>query len=132
MKAQPNHPAPSVAETADATCDAEVEELWQWGEGLAAVSVITQFREELNGVRERELTRAFKRLPDLTVEQRMTLERLSQALMNEFMHEPSVRLRTAATDGRGLGIVEVARYLFALDDGRAITGSVHGGDMRAA
>ena len=38
--------------------------------------------------------------------------------MNKFLHEPTVRLRAAAANGRGLGVVDVARYLFALD-GRA-------------
>jgi hypothetical protein len=36
--------------------------------------------------------------------------------MNKFLHEPSVRLRAAAGNGRGLGIVDAARYLFALDE----------------
>jgi hypothetical protein len=36
--------------------------------------------------------------------------------MNKFMHEPSVRLRAAAANGRGLGIVDAVRYLFALED----------------
>ena len=30
--------------------------------------------------------------------------------------EPSVRLRAAAANGRGLGIVDAVRYLFALED----------------
>ena len=36
--------------------------------------------------------------------------------MNKFLHEPSVRLRAAAANGRGLGVVDAARYLFALDE----------------
>jgi glutamyl-tRNAGlu reductase-like protein len=36
-------------------------------------------------------------------------------LMNKFLHEPSVRLKAAAANGRGLGIVDAARYLFALE-----------------
>jgi glutamyl-tRNA reductase len=133
MNAQPNHPVAGAAEIGDARSEAEVEELWQWGEGLAALSVIAQFREELNRVRERELAVALKRLPDLTPAQRATMERLSQALMNEFMHEPSVRLgAAAAANGRGLGIVDAARYLFALDDARTPAGSERGDDVRAA
>jgi glutamyl-tRNA reductase len=132
MTAHPNHPAANAAEVRDAVSDPDVEELWQWGEGLSALPVIAQLREEMNRLRERELTAAYRRLPDLTPDQRATLERLSQALMNEFMHEPAVRLCSAAADGRGLGIVEVARYLFALDDGRATTRSANVGDVRAA
>jgi glutamyl-tRNA reductase len=94
----------------------EVEKFWQWLAGLSAVPVLTQFRQEMNRVRERELAAALRRLPDLTPVQREAVEHLSHALMNKFLHEPSVRLRAAAANGRGLGVVDVARYLFALDD----------------
>jgi glutamyl-tRNA reductase len=96
----------------------EVEKFWHWVAGLAAVPVVTQFRDEMNRVRERELAAALRRLPDLTPDQRAAVEHLSHALMNKFLHEPTVRLRAAAANGRGLGVVDVARYLFALD-GRA-------------
>lgn len=96
----------------------EVEKFWQWIAGLAAVPVLTQFRQEMNQLRERELAAALRRLPDLTPAQRQAVEYLSHSLMNKFLHEPTVRLRAAAANGRGLGVVDVARYLFALD-GRA-------------
>jgi glutamyl-tRNA reductase len=82
--------------------------------GLAVVPVLTQLREQLNRVRERELAAALKRLPDLTPAQRAAVEHLSEALMNTFMHTPSVRLRTAGATGRGPDVADVARYLFAL------------------
>lgn len=101
---------------AEAVIGDEVEKFWQWVAGLAAVPVLTQFRDEMNLVRERELSAALRRLPNLTSEQRAAVEHFSHALMNKFMHEPSVRLRAAAANGRGLGIVDAARYLFALDE----------------
>jgi len=94
----------------------EVEKYWQWVAGLAAVPVVTQFRDEMNRVRERELAAAMRRLGDLTPEQRAAVEHFSQSLMNKFLHEPTVRLRAAAANGRGLGVVDAARYLFALDE----------------
>ena len=97
----------------------EVEKYWQWVAGLAAVPVVTQFRDEMNRVRERELAAAMRRLGDLTPEQRAAVEHFSQSLMNKFLHEPTVRLRAAAANGRGLGVVDAARYLFALDERRA-------------
>ena len=36
-------------------------------------------------------------------------------MMNKFLHEPSVRLKSAAANGRGLGVVDAARYLFGLE-----------------
>ena len=100
---------------AEAVIGEEVEKYWHWVAGLAAVPVLTQFREEMNRVRERELALALRRLGDLTPEQRTAVEHLSQSLMNKFLHEPSVRLRAAAANGRGLDIVDTARYLFALE-----------------
>ena len=52
----------------------------------------------------------------LNPEQRAAVEHLAQSLTNKFLHEPSVRLRAAAANGRGLGVVDAARYLFALDE----------------
>lgn len=101
---------------AESVITEEVEKFWQWVAGLAAVPVLTQFRQEMNRLRERELAMALRRLPDLTPAQREAVEHLSHALMNKFLHEPTVRLRAAAANGRGLGVVDVARYLFALDE----------------
>jgi glutamyl-tRNA reductase len=106
----------SALPAAEAVITAEVEKFWQWVAGLAAVPVLTQFRDEMNRVRERELVAALRRLPDLTPEQRAAVEYFSLSLMNKFLHEPTVRLRAAAANGRGLGVVDAARYLFALDD----------------
>ncbi|NUR35400.1 MAG: glutamyl-tRNA reductase, partial [Gemmatimonadaceae bacterium] len=106
----------SALPAAEAVITAEVEKFWQWVAGLAAVPVLTQFRDEMNRVRERELLAALRRLPDLTPEQRAAVEYFSLSLMNKFLHEPTVRLRAAAANGRGLGVVDAARYLFALDD----------------
>jgi glutamyl-tRNA reductase len=100
----------------------EVEKYWQWLAGLAAVPVLTKFRDEMNRVRERELRQAMRRLGDLTPAQRDAVEHFSQSLMNKFLHEPSVRLRAAAANGRGLGVVDAARYLFALDEGAPTAG----------
>jgi hypothetical protein len=40
----------------------------------------------------------------------------SLALMNKFLHEPTVRLRAASGDGVRLEIIDAARYPFALDE----------------
>jgi len=80
------------------------------------ISLLKQLREKLNGVRERELAVALKRMPDLTPGQRLTVERLTRAMMTGFMREPSTRLRAVAVDGHGTTLVDAARYLFALDE----------------
>jgi len=101
--------------SAEQLIDNEVEKYWQWLAGLAAVPVVTRFRAEMERIRAQEVAQAMRRLGPLTPTQREGVERLSKSLMQKFLHEPSVRLRAAAANGRGLGIVDAARYLFGLD-----------------
>ena len=100
---------------ADAIVSGEVERYWQWLAGLEAVPVLTSFRARMDAMREAELTATLRRLEGLTPAQRESVEHLTRSLMNKFMHEPSVRLRAAASNGRGLGVVDAMRYLFALE-----------------
>jgi glutamyl-tRNA reductase len=102
--------------SAERVIEEEVESYWSWLAGLAAVPVLTEFRARMDDVRERELRQLLRRLDHLPRADRETIEHFSRALMNKFMHEPSVRLRDAAANGRGLGIVDAVRYLFALED----------------
>ena len=93
----------------------EVQKFWDWVAGLAAVPVVREFRDEMDRLRSTELAAAFKRIGPLSPEQADAIEQFSKSLMNKFLHEPSVRLKAAAANGRGLGVVDAARYLFALD-----------------
>ncbi len=93
----------------------EVAKYWDWIAGLAAVPVVRDFREEMDRLRAAELATTMRRLGPLSPQQAEAIEHFSKSLMNKFLHEPSVRLRAAAANGRGLGVVDAARYLFALD-----------------
>jgi|SRR5437867_6274950 len=94
----------------------EVERFWEWLAALAAVPVLTQFRGEMERVRDREVTEALRRLSHLAPDDRAIVEQLSRSLMNKFLHGPTVRLRGAAANGRGLGVIDAVRYLFGLDE----------------
>jgi glutamyl-tRNA reductase len=94
----------------------EAQKYWDWVAGLAAVPVVRSFREEMERVRSTELAAALRRIGPLSAEQSEMIEHFSRTLMNKFMHEPSVRLKAAAANGRGLGVVDAARYLFALEE----------------
>jgi glutamyl-tRNA reductase len=93
----------------------EVGKYWDWVAGLAVVPVVRGFREEMDKLRAAELAAAMRRLGPLSPEQADAIEHFSKSLMNKFLHEPSVRLREAAANGRGSGVVDAARYLFALE-----------------
>ncbi|MFL5523480.1 MAG: glutamyl-tRNA reductase [Gemmatimonadaceae bacterium] len=96
----------------------EAQKYWDWVAGLAAVPVVREFREEMDRLRSAELAAAFRRIGPLTAAQAEAIEHFSKSLMNKFLHEPSVRLKAAAANGRGLAVVDAARYLFALEGTR--------------
>ncbi|MGH7622281.1 MAG: glutamyl-tRNA reductase, partial [Gemmatimonadaceae bacterium] len=99
---------------AEAVIVAEVDKYWEWLAGLAAVPVLRTFRDQMDQLRDAELTEALRKLDHLPPRDREAIEHFSRALMNKFLHEPSVRLRAAAANGRGLGVVDALRYLFDL------------------
>ncbi|HVX41671.1 MAG TPA: glutamyl-tRNA reductase [Gemmatimonadaceae bacterium] len=101
--------------TAQELIDGEVARFWDWVAGLAAVPVLTEVRARMDELRARELAQALRRMPDLPEEQRAAFEEFSKTLMNKFLHQPTVRLRAAAANGRGLGAVDLARYLFGVE-----------------
>ncbi len=101
--------------SAEQVIAAEVEQYWSWLAGLAAVPVLRTFRSQMDRVRDEELHRAMRRLGHLSQSDREAVEHFSRALMNKFLHEPSVRLRAASANGHGLQIVDALRFLFALE-----------------
>jgi glutamyl-tRNA reductase len=111
--------------SAERVIEEEVESYWSWLAGLATIPALTEFRARMDNVRDREVTDLLRRLDHLPRDDRQTIEHFSRALMNKFLHEPSVRLREAANNGRGLGIVDALRYLFALEEKPASRDTTH-------
>ena len=101
--------------TAEQLIGGEVERYWDWLAGLAAVPVLTEMRARMDAVRAKELESALRKLSELGPAEREVVAELSRTLMNKFLHDPTVRLRAAAANGRGLGVVDTARYLFGLE-----------------
>ncbi len=101
--------------SAEHLINGEVDRYWEWLAGLAAVPTLTQMRTRMESMREREVSEALRRLDHLAPAERAVVEELSRSLMNKFLHEPTVRLRAAAANGRGLGVVDTVRYLFGLE-----------------
>ena len=101
--------------SAEEVIGGEVGKYWDWVAGLAAVPVLTEMRERMDAVRAREVEDALRKLRHLSDADRAAFEEFSKSLMNKFLHSPTVNLRAAAANGRGLGVVDTVRYLFGLD-----------------
>src|SRR3989442_123519 len=93
----------------------EVEGLLAWDGGLVVVPVLKEFRERLDQVRAAELERTLRRLPHLSPGDRGEIEHFSHALLNKFLHQPTIALKEAAQAGRGYGLLEALKRLFGLE-----------------
>ena len=68
-------------------------------------------------LRALELERALRQLGHLSAEDRARVEQFSQALLNKFLHQPTIALKAAAEKGRGYGLLEALRRLFGMEPG---------------
>jgi glutamyl-tRNA reductase len=100
---------------AERIVEEETDLFWAWFGGLGVVPVIKEFRARMDALRVAELERALKQLDHLSPEDRARVEQFSQALLNKFLHQPTVALREAAEAGHGYGLLEALRRLFGVE-----------------
>lgn len=100
---------------AEAIITAAEQEFWSWYTGLAVVPTIRDLRDRGESLRQAEVDRVLRRLPHLSEADRDAVEALTRSLINKLLHAPTVRLRKAAGNGRGLDLLDTVRYLFELD-----------------
>lgn len=94
---------------------AGVDEFWAWYASLAVVPTIRALRDHGERVRQEETERALGRLRHLSDDDRAAVDALTRSLLNKLLHAPTARLRDAAGNGRGTGVLDTVRYLFELD-----------------
>ncbi len=101
---------------AERIVEEETDLFWAWYGGLGVVPAIKEFRARMDALRVAELARALRQLDHLSPADRAKVEHLSQALLNKFLHQPTLALKVAAEQGRGYGLLEALRRLFGLED----------------
>ena len=100
---------------AEAIIAQAVDDFWSWYTGLSVVPTIRELRDHGESLRKIEVERALRRLAHLSPDDREAVDALTRALLNKLLHAPTVRLRKAAGNGRGLDVLDTVRYLFELD-----------------
>jgi glutamyl-tRNA reductase len=93
-----------------------------WRRGMSAAPAITSLRQRAEAIRLGELARLDGQWDALSDADRERLDSLTRGIVNKLLHEPTVRVRAAAEDGRGEALrhLESLRHLFGLE---APTGS---------
>jgi glutamyl-tRNA reductase len=95
------------------------EELDLFGEywrSLDMLPLIADIRQNAEAIRQTELEKTLRRLPDLTEAERNHIEAMTQALVKKLLHAPTNRLRAEASTPHASEIAALARSLFNLSD----------------
>ena len=99
-----------------ALVEAEAERFASWTRAVRVEPTIAALRARGEEVRAAEITRLSSRLSELDERQRAAVEALTKGIVNKLLHEPTVRLKSAA-DARGDDLHAAAlRDLFDLPD----------------
>ncbi|HET7089928.1 MAG TPA: glutamyl-tRNA reductase, partial [Anaerolineae bacterium] len=98
----------------EAIIDQEVAGFETWLRGVEVMPVIADLRQKAEAIRQRELERTLRYLPDLDPRTREHIQHLSRALVNKLLHEPTLRLRAEAGNGQAAEYAEAVRHLFGL------------------
>jgi len=98
----------------EAIVEEEVAAFVAYLQTLEVVPIIRALRSQAEAVRRAELEKTLRKMPDLTEEERMRLEALTQAIVNKLLHPPTVALKEAAQGPRGAETAAIARRLFGI------------------
>ncbi len=81
---------------------------------LTIQPVLVAWREQAEMIRQQEVQRALRRLGEVDQRTHEQLQHLSQALVNQLLHTPTLRLKQEASAGRAAPYVAAVRHLFGL------------------
>jgi len=77
--------------------------------------VVAELRQKAEAIRQRELGRALNNLGNVDPAVAAQLQHLSRALVNQLLHEPTIRLKQKAGSDDGAEYAEAIRELFGLE-----------------
>jgi len=100
----------------EAIIEDEVRYFEEWRHGAELRPLLAAWHQQSDQIRQRELSRALRRLQGVSPEVHRQLEAFSRSLVNKLLHEPTRRLREETDPGRCDTYVRVTRDLFGLDD----------------
>lgn len=92
----------------------ELNDFMAWLGALAIVPTITGLRARADEIRKLELSRTMRSIGPLDKHQTQLLEELTSRIVNKLLHEPTLRLKEAASSSDAGRYAEVVQYLFSL------------------
>jgi glutamyl-tRNA reductase len=94
----------------------ELELFGEYWRSLDMLPLIADIRQNAEAIRQTELEKTLRRLPNLTEAERNHIEAMTQALVKKLLHAPTNCLRAEAATPRASEFAAIARTLFNLAD----------------
>jgi glutamyl-tRNA reductase len=82
---------------------------------LDVIPIIVNMRNQADSIRQEEIRKAIRRIPDLTPEMEHQIDALTKSIVNKILHSPTVRLRKEANGFDAADYANIARALFDLE-----------------
>jgi glutamyl-tRNA reductase len=87
----------------------------RWQRSLEVVPTLVSLRRKVEGLRASEEEKLLRRLDHLAEEDKTTIVKFTNSLVNKILHDPSVRLKGSDDPRLRTRLVESVRLLFKLD-----------------
>lgn len=88
----------------------------QWYESLKVVPTIVALRKKLETISEGEIKKTLPALNHLTENDRQSIYRMTQSIINKILHDPTLLLKSDGTHKNKSVYLDIARKLFKLDE----------------
>jgi len=96
--------------------DEEAQKFYSWLEVLKVNPTIKLLRKKVDEIRTAELQRCFKKAKNLSEEQKLSIDCMTQALVNKLLHNPTMMLKESTRQEENCHqYVNNLRKFFALD-----------------
>jgi glutamyl-tRNA reductase len=82
---------------------------------LNVVPIIVEMRRQADAIRQAELEKTIRRIPDLPEDTQERIDALTKSIVNKILHSPTARLREEANGPNAVDYADIARGLFGLD-----------------
>ncbi len=94
----------------------EVNQFQKWFESYLSAPIIVELRKKFDYLRDGEVKKALSNLKNADEKTLKTIQALSNALMNKFLHEPITVLKKGEQLDNGMHAGEAIKKIFRLDE----------------
>jgi glutamyl-tRNA reductase len=93
----------------------ERDEFEEYLATLDVVPIIVGMRKQADSIRQKEIQKTLRRLPELSPEMEHQIDQLTKSIVNKILHSPTIRLKKEANGFEAADYASITRALFGLD-----------------